>query len=46
MTKRLTIAIVGVVAGALILAGFGTLLLVQLSARRENGGGGSTTSAG
>jgi signal transduction histidine kinase len=35
VTRRLTIAIVGVVAGALLLAGLGTLLLVRLSARDD-----------
>lgn len=35
MTRRLTIAIVGVVAGALLLAGVGTLVLARLAARRE-----------
>jgi signal transduction histidine kinase len=35
VTKRLTIAIVGVVAGALAVAGLGTLLLVRLSARDD-----------
>ena len=35
MTRRLTVAIVGMVAGALLLAGVGTLVLTQLGARRE-----------
>ena len=35
MTRRLTIVIVGMVAGALLLAGVGTLVLTQLGARQE-----------
>ena len=35
MTRRLTVAIVGMVAGALLLAGVGTLVLTQLGARQE-----------
>ena len=35
MTRRLTVAIVGMVAGALLLAGVGTLVLTQLAARRD-----------
>jgi two-component system sensor histidine kinase BaeS len=35
VTRRLTVAIVGMVAGALLLAGLGTLLLTQLGARQE-----------
>ncbi|HMC52101.1 MAG TPA: HAMP domain-containing sensor histidine kinase [Acidimicrobiales bacterium] len=35
MRRRLTAAIVGVVAGALLLAGLGTFLLVRRSAREE-----------
>jgi two-component system sensor histidine kinase BaeS len=35
VTRRLTVAIVGMVAGALLLAGLGTLLLTQLGARNE-----------
>jgi len=35
VTRRLTVAIVGMVAGALLLAGVGTLVLTQLGARQE-----------
>jgi two-component system sensor histidine kinase BaeS len=35
LTRRLIVAIVGMVAGALLLAGLGTLVLTQLGARQE-----------
>lgn len=35
MVRRLVVAVVGVVAGALVVAGLGTLALVQVSARSE-----------
>ncbi|HWW44322.1 MAG TPA: hypothetical protein VN180_04555, partial [Acidimicrobiia bacterium] len=35
MRRRFTLAIVGVVAGALLIAGFGTLLLLNIQGRRQ-----------
>src|SRR5437868_7159754 len=35
MTRRLTITMVAVVAGALLVAGFGSLLLIRAQSRRE-----------